>query len=217
MKSISKNKLFTILLLFIILISSFSKVFAYDTVCENGTTYTFSDKIVDYLKTTEYFNENYTCIGFLWNNQKYYVFFYENTADLKVHFYRVNGVRWEFYTSSGAKGVHMTFDTSGNYLDTINGVGNVTDGYKFWDWFGGAVTSNNILLANGKIYGSDSNLFFQMPPPIVEEITITEIAKVEELPEVIVKTMKTIIPIGLKILSMVLIIFLVRLVISQVI
>ena len=69
------NKILPVLSVFILVIFCFtSNVFAYDTVSTDNITYNFPDKITDYLKNTEYFNGNYTCFGFYWNNQKYYVF-----------------------------------------------------------------------------------------------------------------------------------------------
>lgn len=70
-----------------------------------------------------------------------------------------------------------------------------------------------IYYSTVNIYDSDLNVVFTATPQVI----IPEITQVEELPKIITKTMKVIIPVGLTILSMVLIIFLIRWVILQMI
>lgn len=70
------------------------------------------------------------------------------------------------------------------------------------------ITNHNIM-----DYNNSSETFFQKPPLVVQ---LMEITQVEEIPKVIAEVLKLIIPIGLVVLSVVLIIYLVRLVILRV-
>lgn len=68
------------------------------------------------------------------------------------------------------------------------------------------------LTQNATFDTSIDNAFFQKTPP---QVTVVEIAQVEEIPKAIVGVMKTIIPVGLVVLSIFLVIYLIRLVILR--
>jgi hypothetical protein len=188
------NKILPVLSVFILVIFCFtSNVFAYDTVSTDNITYNFPDKITDYLKNTEYFNENYTCFGFYWNNQKYYVFFFEKTEKLKIHFYKQNGY-WSFFLDSYSNGCHMIFDNSGNFEQKVAGGGHVTDGYICYEWFGNAITSDTILMANGDLYKEDDSLFFQLPPQTILRKVMEVEAEKKEITTTLVGLARLLIP-----------------------
>lgn len=68
----------------------------------------------------------------------------------------------------------------------------------------GKVTSDNI----------NNNVFFQRTP-LQQTIQVVEITQVEEIPKAIIQVLKTIIPVGLVVLSIFLVIYLIRLVILR--
>lgn len=76
----------------------------------------------------------------------------------------------------------------------------------------------HIIYTNSVVYTSiegyeKKEIFFPVTPPL--EVQITEITQVEEIPKMITEVLKLIIPIGLVVLSVVLTIYLVRLVILR--
>lgn len=76
--------------------------------------------------------------------------------------------------------------------------------------------SNYITYFGGSsdtIYLEDNTIFFQLTPPVTEELQIVKLTQVEEIPKAIVETLKKIIPVGLVVLSIFLIIYLMKLVI----
>lgn len=188
------NKLLPIVSIFLLILFCFTSIVsAYDTVSTDNVTYNFPDKITDYLKNTEYFNENYTCFGFYWNNQRYYVFFFEKTEDLKIHFYKYEGY-WIFYLDKRVDGCYMTFDNSGNFENKVIGGGHVTDSYVCYSWFGKAITSDEILMCNGDIYKEGDTLFFQLPPQTILRKVMEVEAKKKEITTTLVGLAKLLIP-----------------------
>lgn len=176
MKNILKNKIIIISLIFLILVTSVSNVFAYTSIDDNGNEYSYSDKVVEYLKETEYYNDKYICLGFLWNTQsKYYVFFFEKTEGLKVSWGEYNDGTfnydiYHFGTNISCNAIHFIFNSSGE-LESKSTFGSfdVMTTRRFKEWWGVRVPSDTVFFANGDIYNFDGTLFFQAPPPIVEE------------------------------------------------
>lgn len=177
MKNLFKNKLIILSLIFLILITNLSNVFAYTSTDTAGSNHSFSDKIVEYLKSDEYFNNNYTCLGFLWNNSKYYVYCFEKIDGFVLSWgygtdgsysARINHFRTNIVTNV----VEYQFDTSGNctYKKGPYKFGPVDTSFCGQIW-GTVIASDPLLLANGDIYDFNGNVFFQGPPPIVEEPT----------------------------------------------
>lgn len=83
------------------------------------------------------------------------------------------------------------------------------------------VANMNIRYASQGIYNSDFTTFFfktpltEQPETTPETVEIPAVETVEQIPEMIVTTLKLIIPVGLVVLSVVLVIYLVRRVIYQ--
>ena len=199
MQSLFKNKLIVLSLIFLILITNLSSVFAADTTVVNGTTYSYPDKVVEYLKTTDYYNNDYICLGFKWvygSTQKYYVWFFKKTDTLKVHFYKRSDYNcWTLVTNEKFNGIHFEFDGSGNYLSKAEKKDYISTQTSFYSWFGSAVNATTIYIANGDVYNSNDTIFFQGPPPIVEEPTaeITQVLAEEAQKTQIAEQLKTMI------------------------
>lgn len=70
------------------------------------------------------------------------------------------------------------------------------------------------ILSTSDIYNENDTIFFQKTP-LFKGVQVVEITQVEEIPKAIAETMKTIIPIGLVVLSIFLMIYLIRLVILR--
>lgn len=201
MKNVLKNKIIIISLIFLTLITSVSNVFAYTCTDDTGATYSYPDNVVEYIQETEYYNDNYICLGFYWASGKYYVFFFEKTDDLKVSWgNKTDGTisfnMYHFRTNVNFNGAFYQFDSSGNYKGK-NVLTNYTamNTYNFKQWWGADTGNSKLFFANGDIYNHDGTLFFQAPPPIVEEqkAEITQILLEETQKVQIMQQMKTMI------------------------
>ena len=171
-----KNKLFIVLLIFLLLITTYSSVFAYTTTIETGAIYSYPDNTVEYLKTTNYYNNNYICLGIKWTATShggplYYVFFFEKTDDLKIYWGTNSKGGLGFKSNIGFKSVHYIFKPDGSLKEgpITRDSASAFTANDFWHWFGTEVSSTEILMVNGDIYDYSGNLFFLGPPPIVEE------------------------------------------------
>ena len=68
-----------------------------------------------------------------------------------------------------------------------------------------------LLNSNFNIYLDDNEtIFFQPPPQMVEEITIPALETAEQIPEVIMKTLKIMIPVGLIVLLIGFVVYLIK-------
>ena len=230
----SINKLLFILgIVFLYTFIFCSNVFAYDTTLSDNTVIQYPDKIVEYLQNTDYWNSNYTCVGVRhnYNGTYYFVFFFEKTDGLIVKL----GLDYKnrlYFCSNKTTNIYTYKFNSDYSLNSIGSMYSKFDDDAEWSWFGSALSTNTYLCANGLVYivndkvsadyknfdFSDEQLVFPEPPPTVEEqVTITGITQLAEIPQTMNKVLQLIIPIGLKILLMGLIIFLVRWVILQII
>ncbi len=232
-----KNKkiLIIFILIFSLLLVFTSNSFASIDIVKDKVNYSFPDLpykdrpyfILGTPESPELFQPYYSIEEFksiygLDNNYQYEYLIannYTNNVTLHLAFvfcYKDNG-EYKYYTT-----VHENRGWSNARYKIVNGK---------WQLDGRtgdvATRKENIFASSQNIYyergltgvtqnstfnTSIDNAFFQKTPP---QVTVVEIAQVEEIPKAIVGVMKTIIPVGLVVLSIFLIIYLIRLVILR--
>ena len=223
MKEFFKNKLFIIILLFIILVTfissnCFATSISYDE--EVAELPAFFDNYYYFF----YFNGSYdSSVG----QYSYYICYYFSTTPITAYdvssngHYQFRGENGEF-TGNGFSGSKwVTSETP--FQDAVN---SITEPTRFNDicWAPSSFPESSLILCNCDIYNDSNELVFQAPPQQVEEqetpqaiqqVTIPAIQQVEEIPQGMSQVLQVIIPIGLIILSIGLVVYLVRLVISR--
>lgn len=220
-----KNK--KLLLLFLVILISFVLLNNKSFASENTLTFKHNEEEIT-LQNFTFSNNPYAIIS---GDGSIRVFVYEGTIEegyIYCPYIYYTGSRWELSFCSysndndeiSVKDSKLvfniyTYDTE-NYTYTISYTGN-------WCSFSGGTegvyyASPMCFIANGLGNVSSDNIkdnvFFQVAP-LLQGVQVVEIAQVEEIPKAIAQTMKTIIPVGLVGLSIFLVIYLTKSVISR--
>lgn len=127
-------------------------------------------------------------------------FAYYKQSGKYIYAYNSEGVA---ITNSSYYNTYKSNNQNANCTFTVTNGKNSADN-NYITYFGGSTDT---------IYLEDDTIFFQVAPPL--EVQLVEITQVEEIPKAIAEVLEMIIPIGLVVLSVVLIIYLVQLVISR--
>ncbi len=204
-----KNKLFItfIILLFFVLFFNISNVFAFEFTSNTG--YTTNTHTVPDLETVpdEYISylDTYGYIIQMWSNNKYRLII---LTSANSYFYRGGSYAGNIFTNVSGSAVSFDIDIS-KHLSWSDV--SVSDASGF--------SGYNFVYYNADIYTDKdkSDLFFQRPPQVVEEVTIPVLEGVEELPKAMTTTLKMILPVGLVVFGILLLVYIIRLYISQVI
>ena len=198
----SRNKLFVILSVFLILvIFSFSSSFASTYEFEGSTIITNDTYDNEYTYKFIFFTDNETTA------QAY--IFYSNTeifVDERGFTSKNNGTYRYTELSCWSRDLPSTFDFSNVDISSYTESGSTSMAY---------FDNGKFFYSNYNIKDIDGNLVFQVAPVTVEQVTIPEIQQVGEIPQAIAEVLKILIPIGLIVLSIGLVIYLTRLVISR--
>lgn len=188
-----------------------------EVLLSNGERYNLPD-FSDYVQDKDYFiaygnSTNYTSVDFFilipydYKTQTVYT---DKTSSY-VHFYLLN-YKGDFPSSNYFTYVkrnpyYTCYSTSTSW--SIDYFEDRDSGRGFSTSFYGIYTTQNITgLKN-------NDVVFQPTPQVVGEVRIPEIQSVEEIPQAMSKVLEMIIPVGLIVLSIGLLIYLVRLVISR--
>lgn len=205
MKNILQNKLFLIFSIFILIIISIS------SSCFANFTFTTDDKEYNFPDLpAEHKNYNNILIFDTLGTIYLTLFTLDDENNINDFYY---GIGSEDFGYEGICFRHVT----GKYYQ----YNDTTKSFKFYRDLNYNSSSEGFLrvkflYSTKNIYNLEGNLVFQKAPQKVEQMTIQEITRVEEIPQVMSQVAKMIIPIGLAILLIGLVIFLMRLVISQV-
>lgn len=206
-----KNILIAILAFIIISLPTF--VFATPTT--EHIRLDFSDEVYNVLKTLpEYSQQNKYWIivtGYEYGN-KVSIRFIEIQENLKFYLYcREWSGNCKLYGNKNISFIEYTIDSNGKNLSNRNVVNNVQINI-YCD--GKQINGQHAtwLYSTTDIYSDNTytDFFFQ-----TEKYKIPILKQVEELPKAVIVVMKLIIPVGLGILSMLLLIFLIKYVISR--
>lgn len=161
------------------------------------------------------FSSSFDLVG----NQPFVIFYNSNTSSYQLYMskYDIESTNFYYINSKFIIKDNNDLKQSSYYADYdtfTQTFSEIKSGY----WTDVSVPSNGsyFVYSTLNVYSSEdkSNIFFQQTPQVAT-MTISEIAKVEELPKIIAEILKVIIPIGLILLSIGLVIYLTRLVISR--
>lgn len=215
------KKVLFIVIIFVVCVSIlFTNVFASDCnfkFNDNDVTITFNDNISCY----RYIIITYSNVSgsyptyyhrgnvFISNNP--ITFTHEPTENFPED-YSVRGTSL-YYTSFNlsCNKSSKSFSFIKSYLETLD-FNNFTE---IGGLTGNSLNPSNIYISSENIFDKNGNLVFQVAPVTVEQLTIPEITQVEEIPQIMNKVLKLIIPIGLIVFFAGLLIYLVRLVILR--
>lgn len=169
---------------------------------------TIPDALYENMINSEYYN-TYDCVLVTRSISCYDVIYIEYDEDL--YFYYTG----RLYSSKNFNGVFCAYSTDGKTLNSTNSYTNYS-----LNWMYCGTTSDNtynFYLKNLSLAtdANKSGFFFktpltETPETIPATVEIPKLETVEQIPETIITTLKLIIPVGLVILSMVLVIYLVR-------
>lgn len=167
-------------------------------------------------------------IEFSYNNKDYNLTIPEELAGEGYNYFIVANssgipIKCVYYRKDNSNCFYVEKNTDGNYhflvcnndcLFLLNYKDNGFVWHKY-DRTGYVMSSSDyIIYSTRDICYTDDTIFFRNPP-LQQGIQVVEITQVEEIPKAIAETMKTIIPIGLLVLSIFLMIYLIRLVILR--
>ena len=211
---IKNNKFIIIFILFILFIClSLNNVYATNSSTDNIEV-KYKDKTITFPTLLENqncnFTEYYYTLSYCSDNRYWLNFCKEEDINKVIYMpYKSWGTDMHKILFNNKKGDNLT--EFRYYLDNNKWVmrDSGTDGLV-------RNTLVDFILSTNDIYNEDGTIFFQKTPLLEQQVVeIMEITQVEEIPKAIAEVMKMIIPIGLVVLSAVLIIYLVHLVISR--
>lgn len=212
LQNLFKYKLFIILLLFIVLVTSiYSNCFASNNISYsyNGKIYTVNDFSNLIPNDCKYF----ICLS---NDSNAFPFLFIVDKDTRQYICQNSGKRLHSLSLSRYKRYifrNNKWELQSSYLEDSSYY--VVFCLSFID------NKYSILYSNINFYGyydyigDTEEVVFQGAPVTVEQVTIPEIQAVEEIPQTMSKVLEMIIPIGLIVLSIGLLIYLMRLVILR--
>lgn len=187
-----KNKILTISIIFILLSFIFiNNAFAFELFNANNTQIILPD-----LPNGEPVSYVYCCI----DNWHSLSFSYVEGSYFKIHHNDGSYIVFECYNSNGEKISFTTYGSNGTQPSSWTSRKENTDNNI-------PVSSYNSGLYAGTLYNTDGTIFFPKTPLTVE---IPAVETVEQIPTAITETLKMIIPVGLVVLSVVLLIYLTR-------
>lgn len=197
-----QNKILPILCIFIIIISFSASVFATSNYAIEPETITNETFLNNLKNMEEYKSGNYYCfVGR--DDTKYYKICYFPKSDT-VKFYRTEDYNGYFLMYASEPGNFISYKST-------------SDGYDIRYWSSppdaGFFNYSNDFYATTSIYTNDTYTDFFIKAPV--KATIPALETVEQIPEAITKTLQVMIPVGLVILSMVLVVYLIKSVILR--
>lgn len=202
------NKIFILLLTFLLLVFSFSSVsFGYFFYDSDNNMYNFNDNVVNQIKTYDIYNSDFYVLGCQWSfneDNTYFVFFIKKTDTLTITFDAPNS--WSVnepveYTSCSFTSDGVLKEDSVPSSDNLT-TANISSSY----FFNNECYDNIGFLANGTFYKSDGTIFFRLTP-LAEAMRIR---RVEEIPQMIALLMRILLPILLSLFGTLLVLFLIK-------
>lgn len=216
-----KNKLLISFILFILLIFSFIN---FSNATFDYTSFTYTNEVGnnqgEFTVILPQNASSYPYI-FIYNNERYHTFpriFFSKTelvfdsvlndkGNYDIQVYSKDGSSFYHYTKNVFLDGSKTWDLSSYVVEDF------TLSYGSLNHGTGGNIPYSIFYSTFDVYNSDNTLVFQAAPTQV--VTIPGITQVEEIPQVMERVMKILIPIGLIVFLVGLVIYLTRLVISR--
>lgn len=199
---------FTLIIIFLLLFITNSFA-SYDFTTPDGVEYSCPDLPSDFTEDTIFL---ITTTG----NGYYYILKFDSVPyDNKIYRYydgkgtTLDSVNYYYYSSEGVIGTYDIYynENHKNYISLATNRQNITS-YDI------LYRLSLVYSSHFNVYNENNTIFFQKTP-LQQTLQVVEITQVEEIPKAIAQTLKTIIPVGLVVLSIFLVIYLTKSVIFR--